>query len=217
MMSAYENSNTSGKIFTKGKASGKFTCDRMSVTIKFRQSALSAAKASQAVTNQCERFLQRFAEAGADLAKIQLTEDDISAYHEEEKNAASRTLAFDCEAKADMINLLLKIIQDEYLDADISTRYFLSNEDDLRKSLRAEAVRSSKENAELLAHAAGKEIIGLDAIDMGCSLSSHYKGGDFSLTPSAYQDLMYCFSYSQKLSLPEKKLEEQVEAVWILG
>ena len=128
---------------------------------------------------------------------------------------ASRTLKFESAAKISMIDLLLKIIQEEHLDAYLSTDYSLSNaEEELRKYLRKKAVENSKENAELLAHAAGKEITGVDAINMDSDQPYVFLAKRVS-ADSEVDGMMTCFS--QKLSMPVEEREEQVEVTWLIG
>ena len=147
---------------------------------------------------------------------IRLHNDTINqpSYRGEERMEASRTLKFESAAKISMIDLLLKIIQEEHLDAYLSTDYSLSNEEELRKYLRKKAVENSKENAELLAHAAGKEITGVDAINMDSDQPYVFLAKRVS-ADSEVDGMMTCFS--QKLSMPVEELEEQVEVTWLIG
>lgn len=211
-----DNKNESGRVYVKGKASGKFTCDKVSIKVIFYCTNASAAKAAETMMSQCEKFLQRLSEHGVDIATIRLQDDSIDqpSYRHEDKTKASRTLKFDCVATASINNLILKIIQDEHLDAEISTDYYLSNEDELRRKLRSEAMADSRENAELLAHAANKTIVGVDAIDMcnNPSLVSHVKS--ITVDDSA-DDILRLFS--KKLSMPTRDIEETVEATWLLS
>lgn len=151
-----------------------------------------------------------------DISMIRLHNDTINqpSYRGEERMEASRTLKFESAAKISMIDLLLKIIQEEHLDAYLSTDYSLSNEEELRKYLRKKAVESSKENAKLLAHAAGKEITGVDAINMDSDQPYVFLAKRVS-ADSEVDGMMTCFS--QKLSMPVEELEEQVEVTWLIG
>ena len=74
---------------------------------------------------------------------------DRPSYRDDDKVRASRTLKFDSEANALVIDYILKTIQDEHLDADLSTDYYLSNEEELRKCLRKKAIEDSKEDSKL--------------------------------------------------------------------
>ena len=210
------NNGESGKVFVKGKAAGKFTCDKVTIKITFYCSSVSASKASESVMSQCERFLQKFEEAGIDIAMIQLHDDSVDqpSYRDEDRVKAKRTIKFDSDAHADINNLVLKIVQDEHIDADISTEYYLSNEDEIRKQLRAKAIADSRDNAELLAAAAGKEISGVDTIDM----SQHHIRATRakSITVDDDYDCLYSI-FSRKLSMPTKDIEEEVEVTWLIG
>jgi uncharacterized protein YggE len=166
--------------------------------------------------SQCEKFLQRLAEHGVDISTIQLQKDSLDqpGYRNEDKSKASRTLKFDCDATATINNLILKIVQDEHLDAEISTDYYLSNEDELRRKLRSEAMADSRENAELLAQAANKAIIGVDTIDMSNHPSRVSRAK--SITADDKIDCMFCL-FSKNLSMPTRDIEETVEVTWLLG
>lgn len=211
-----DNKNESGRVYVKGKAAGKYTCDKVAIKVIFYCTNASAAKAAETMMSQCEKFLQRLSEHGVDIATIRLQDDSIDqpSYRHEDKTKASRTLKFDCDATATINNLILKVIQDEHLDADISTDYYLSNEDELRRKLRSEAMADSRENAELLAQAANKTIVGVDAIDMcnNPSRVSHVK----SITVDDSADDILCL-FSKKLSMPTRDIEETVEVTWLLS
>lgn len=211
------NSNAeSGKVYVKGKAAGKYTCDMVAIKITFYSSSVSASKASEAVMIQCEKFLQRLEEAGIDITMIRLQDDSVDqpSYRDEDHVKATRTLKFDSDAHADINNFILKVIQEEHIDADISTDYYLSNEGEIRKQLRAEALKDSRENAELLADAAGKTIVGIDTIDM----SHHHIRVSLAKSVTIEDDADCLYSiFSRKLSMPTKDIEEEVEATWLLG
>ena len=206
----------SGKVYVKGKAAGEYTCDKVTIKITFYCSGVSAAKASESVLQQCEKFLKALEEAGMDIAPIRLHDDSVerSSYRDEERVKATRTLNFDSNAHADINHFILKVIQDEHIDADISTDYYLSNEDAIRKQLRAQALTDSRENAELLAKAAGKSIVGIDTIDM-----NHHHIRTSLAKSVAVLNSIDCIDgiFSSKLSMPTKVVEEEVEAAWLIG
>lgn len=109
------NSNAeSGKVYVKGKAAGKYTCDMVAIKITFYSSSVSASKASEAVMIQCEKFLQRLEEAGIDITMIRLQDDSVDqpSYRDEDHVKATRTLKFDSDAHADINNFILKVIQE---------------------------------------------------------------------------------------------------------
>lgn len=207
----------SGKVYVKGKAAGTYTCDKVTIRIEFYCSDTSTAKASEAVMAQCEKFLQKLKEAGVDIALIRLHDDRISqpSYRGEDRVKATRTLKFDSDAHADINNFILKVIQDEHIDADISTDYSLSNENEIRRQLRAEALTDSRENAELLAKAAGKTIVGVDTIDME-HRSLRVSPAKRAAMNKDMAGLLECFS-SRELSMPTQHIEEEVQAVWLIG
>ena len=215
-MDSLNSHNELGKVFVEGKASEIFTCDRITITITFQCKSVSDAKASETVTAQCERFLQRLSESGIDITAIRLHDDSIDQppYRNDDKVKASRTLKFDSEANVRVIDFILKTIQNEHLDAGLSTDYYLSNEEELRKCLRKKAIEDSKENAELLACATGKKIVGVDTIDM----SNHQMRGNLAKCISV-DDTFYDIAsiFSKRLSMPIKNLEEEIKATWLIG
>lgn len=215
-MNNIEN-NDSGKIYIKGTASEQYTCDRVRLEIKFYCSGLSGAKASESVMAQCERFLEHLSNTGMDIKQIQLENDRISqaSYRDDEKVTASRTLKFDTVATAEMNNFILKLIQKEHLDAEVSTSYYLSNENELRKQLRVRAITDSKENADLLAAVAGKRVIGVDTIDIDAEGHTSIAERSRSLVSSGSIDDVFCI-FSRDLSMPTKKLEEEATVTWLI-
>lgn len=207
--------NVAGKIYTKGAASESYTCDQVTFEIKFYCSGVTGSKATENVLNQCERFLECLSNAGVDIQQIQLEKDQIrqSSYREDEKITGSRTLKFSAEAKAEINNYILKIIHEEHLDAELSTTYSLSNENDLRKQLRMRAIADSRETADMLAEAAGKRIVGVDTIDVN-GHTIHQKEKK-RIAVSGGVDELFCI-FSRELSMPTKDLNEEVEVTWLI-
>ena len=213
-MYSIQSDNPSGKVFVQGQAVRNYPCDQVEFTIEFRSKNTSAAKASSQVTEQCELFLQRMHESGVDISEIVLKNDKISAnsYSEDDLVKASRELQF--VSKADVVanNLILRFIQEEHLDANLSTDYSISNEDEIRRMLRAEAVADSKANAELLAAADGRRIAGIDSINIDSR--ERHRNLAKSITIGGQLELP---TLSQELSVPIKELKETVDVVWLLG
>lgn len=209
------SNNETGKVYVKGKALEKCTCDRMTIKIEFYGIGNSGAKASETALAQCERFLERMEMIGADISMIRLQDDSIDkpSYRDDGKIKATRKIKFDSEAKAEINNCVLKIIQEEHLDADFSTDYYLSNEDEIRKELKRMAVLNSRENAELMASAAGKEIVGVDTIDMTGNQVRERRTKSISMDDD--RDCIFSI-FSKKLSMPTKDIEEEVEATWLI-
>ena len=206
----------SGKVYVKGKAAGKYTCDMVTIKITFCAFDVSASKASEAVMTQCEKFLQRLEEAGIDISRLRLHDDSVDqpSYLNDDRVKAARTLIFDSSASAEINNFLLSVIREEHIDADVSTDYYLSNEKEIRKQLRARALEDSRENAELLADTAGKTIAGIYTIDM-----NHHQAVTPLAKNAAIEGGFECLScsFSPKLSMPTKDIEEEVDAVWLIG
>lgn len=169
-MYSAKDDNSSGKVFVQGQAVRSYTCDEVEFTITFRCRNTTASKAVAHITAQCEQFLQHMKDAGMDISSIILKDDQVSTtYYSNNDDAirATRELCFTSSVAAATNNLILCFIRDNHLDADLSTKYSLSNEPALRRQLRAEAVIDSRENAELLAMANGYKVIGIDSIDIG--------------------------------------------------
>lgn len=210
-----EKNSESGKVYVKGKAAGKYTCDRVAIKIVFYSTGVSGAKASETVMTQCEKFLERLEESGIDISVIQLHDDSISqpSYGDEEKVKVTRTIEFDSEAKASVNNFVLKIIQEEHLEATVYVDYYLSNEEDIRKKLKEMAIVDSKDNAELLARAAGKKIACVYTIDM----INHRRDAHLAKSVTiGCGDACSPYAFSERLSMPEKDIEETVEATWLI-
>ncbi len=209
-----ERNETAGRIFVKGTAKKTFTCDRVNITITFFSNGLSCGKTSETAMAQCEKFLQRLSDKGIDLSQLTLENDSISQHHHDTAQvSASRTVCLRSEARVSVINFLMEIIQQEHLEAEISTHYDFSDESALRRTLLSEAIADSRANAELLATAAGKTIIGVDFIDMNTHTRPSRRNA--LLQPEGFASIMHCFS--KELSLPEKEISETVEVAWLIG
>lgn len=101
------------------------------------------------------------------------------------------------------------------MEAEVSTSYYLSNENELRKQLRARAITDSKENADLLAAVAGKRVIGVDTIDIDAEGHTSIAERSRSLISPGSIDDVFCI-FSRDLSMPTKKLEEEATVTWLI-
>ncbi len=205
------------KIFVKGKSSGTFVCDKVEIQLRFFAESPIAAKASESVAKQCEKFLQRASKSGIDISMIRLLDDSISqnSYRDDDYVRATRTLKFDADAAVSIINLILAIIQEEHIDATVTTDYYLSNEKEIRRELKAKALEDSREIAELLAASAGERIDGIYSVDMNERDSTYYMSKSLAVSADGFSDINELLS--SRLSLPTELVEEEIEVTWLLA
>lgn len=206
--------NESGKVFVKGKAAGQYTCDRVAIKLEFYSVSASGAKAVEENLAQCERFLECIEKYGIDISEIRLQNDKVEnpSYREDEKIKASRTIKFDMKAKPETINLILRVLQEENLNVTLSTDYYLSNEAEKRRELKGLAILNSRENAEIVAMAAGRRISCVDTIDIANQQIRPRRKKD-----TVWDDVLSLFDKpSEKLSMPTLDIEEEVDVAWCL-
>lgn len=205
------------KIFVKGKASESFVCDKVEIELKFFAESPIAAKASESVAKQCEKFLQRASKSGIDISMIRLNDDSISqnSYRDDDYVRATRTLKFDADAAVSIINLILSIIQEEHIDAAVKTDYYLSNENELRRELKAKALEDSREIAKLLAESVGERIDGIYSVDMNARHPIYHMAKSVAVSADGFGGINELLS--SRLSLPTELLEEEIEVTWLLA
>ena len=153
------------KIKVNGAAEHEYQADQCEVTLTVQTRKDTSDKASKSVSKLVEAILERLGQLGIKPEDIQVISDNISErsrYDSDDTSYKSeRSICFCIPADVKAVNLIREIIEDGFEDVALDTKYFLSNEKEVLRRLLKEAVEDSRARADVFAHAAGKEIVGI--------------------------------------------------------
>jgi len=157
-----------GKLHVSGQAKQKINADMVNFHLRFRVLDKNSTKALYDVTEQCEHFLGKLKEAGFDLSKVRLADDNVEheTYTSGKPFSASRSLEFDMPLEIKKYNMLLDMIRKEQYEISIRVNYYVSNIDEVMEYLIKEAVLESQKSAEKIAAAMGKKVAGCEEINV---------------------------------------------------
>jgi len=159
-----------GKIMVTTKIERKIDPDRCRISLTVRAEEKTSQKAAVACRERCEKLLSKLNAVGFPPENIELADDRIAETTDYQTHTVNyyskRTLRLDTAADVRIVNVLRGIIEDEKDDAELSTSYYLSNEDELRKELLNEAITASRAKAELFAASANAKVIGVHTANL---------------------------------------------------
>ncbi len=154
-----------GKIMVTTRAEHNYEPDRCRLSLSVETKEKTAQKASASCREQCEQLLSKLSEIGFSPENIELTDDKIDERTDYKTDAVSyvskRTLRLDTAADVRIANAVRDLIEEVADEVGLSTSYYLSNEDELRKELLKEAIAASRAKAELLAASENAKILGI--------------------------------------------------------
>ena len=142
-----------GKLYVNGRAKQELNADMVNINLRFEARDENSTRALYIVTEQCEQFLGKLKKAGFNLDQVRLADDEVSQdrYDEERLYIASRSVEFDMPFEIKNYNAILDMIRKEQYEINLSTNYYLSNNDEVKEQLVQEAVVDSQKRAEQIA------------------------------------------------------------------
>ena len=161
-----------GKLEVKGYAARTMKNDLMRIEISFRERKKTSSEASQRVMQECEDFLSVLEKSGVDISKIILKNDEIdyrSDYRSDRNDeyyVANRKLELLSEYDAGLLNHIRSICNKMESQVEFDVRYLLSNEEEIKQILVKEALVDAKRQAESMASAVDRKIVGLIKADV---------------------------------------------------
>jgi len=211
-----ESEENCGKIFVRGEAERFVPYDAVKISVNFYKKSRNADEASRSVIKESEAFLKELKKRSVDISSIELEEE----LHGEETSRGDRDAVrserkFTIKTAADIriINAVIRMIIDNHWSTTVDTSYILTNEEEVRKELMQEAMRNSREKAEIIAAAAGMSVGGLDSVNTAGRKTVYY-GIDADMFYSMDDDSGALLS--EEIAIGEKKLSEEMEVVWLL-
>lgn len=210
-----------GSIHVKGTAQKVVDYDLMRIRIGFHAEERSASDASEKVMKECEAFLSALKEKGVDISTFKLSNDSVreesmrTGDGRELYNTASRAIQIDAEYNMSFVNMVREILNDSKSAVSFNIEYSLSDTDAICEQLQIEAIKSAKEQAENMACAIGKEIVGLISADKDIP-RTHSNANEemFSHISACEACSTGDYSNSEELKATSTTLTEEIYTEW---
>ncbi len=207
-----------GKIKTKGYAEKIVSADVTEYNLTFKVKDASIDKCIKKVQEDCEKFLEEIKKVGIEIKNVHLENDNI---FEEYENHNERRITYKCVERMisfktkfcmDINNKIQEIIGDNNLNVKYSTSYIVSNVDEIHKDLLKEAVKNSKQKAEIIASANNQSIKGIEYVsDEGYDDSVMLGKDSIELGSARCMNML-----SSELSAKERTETEEIYVTWIV-
>lgn len=204
-----------GKLYVNGRAKQELYADMVNIQLRFEVVDENSTRALFVVTEQCENFLGKMKNAGFDLEQIHLADDDVSEdrYDEDRRYIASRSVEFDMPFDIKSYNSIIDMIRKEQYEINLTTNYYLSNNDEVKERLIQEAVVDSQKRAEQIVAAMGRKLIGFKEMDVDGIRRRINSCVDYHRSSMSYKSDM---GNSNLISAPLIEKEEKVSVTWIV-
>ena len=204
-----------GKIHADGHAKQELNADMVKVILKFEANNKNSTEALFDVTEQCERFLGQLHEAGYDLGKIHLSDDDVdkNTYSDDYDYDASRSITVKMPFDIKRYNGLLDMVRQGRYDVSIDTNYFASNIDEVRENLLQKAVLHSRRKAEKIAETTKQKVVGCEKVNIDREYGG-YDEDDIDYLESAIPTLGCALRHSNEIGSPTIEVEVTVHVIW---
>lgn len=210
-----------GKFKIDGVAEKICKTDLITMTILFKKSNAFESDAIKLLMIECESFLSQLKNAGFNMENVSVEaessnvcEKNGSKYYEVKKKIQ---LCFKANLK--LSNSLVKLLLLDGYEAEYILSFSFINESELRKDLLIEAVKNSKQKAEIIANAMNMKIVGIEEINKSAYSYNLVKSVCVDDFDEKIDDLFIMdsvdTSISDTLNTPEEKLKETVEVVWL--
>lgn len=204
-----------GTLTINGYAKHEYSYDSMKITIGFNAYETTTTLALEKVMNQCEEFLAVLADYGVRTEDITLGENSVENNYDDGENTADALREIIIRTTFDMklINAIMSLIKDKGYDADIESKYQISNLEKIHENLLKEAMLDSKRKATLIAESVGQKVVGIDSVD-----STYSSRNTMDLMTCEKYRLMEDkqFAYSNKLKSPVTTESENITVTWLV-
>ena len=206
-----------GRIHVDGQAKQELNADVVTIILTFETNNKNSTTALYDATEQCERFLGQLKEAGFDLSKVYLSNDDVekNKYSDDYDYDACRSIALKMPFEIKQYNRLIDMIRQERYDVNIDTKYIASNINEVRENLLQEAVLQSRRKAEKIAEAMKQEIVGCEKVNVDREYGN-YDDEDIDYLESAIPMTGCAFKHSNEIGSPTIEVEATAHVIWIV-
>lgn len=156
-----------GTIKVKGYVEKEVAADLAEYVISFRGRDIKTSVSVNDARRQSEIFLKEMKDAGFDISQMHLDDDNIDDYRYDDRSTKStnRKKSFKVKFDPKISNLILSIIERNNLNVSIQTRFDISDKKSLHEELLKEAVKESKNRAELIASVNGQTVKYIDSVE----------------------------------------------------
>lgn len=210
-----------GKLEIKGVAKRKVDYDIMKIKIDFYAKAKTPDEASKNVMRECEDFLKKLKEAGANLSSIVLKDDKVEQEHyfdnsnREECYRANRELEIVTKFDMKEINGIRSIVNSMGSKFEFRVSYELSEKNVIMEELLVEALKDAKHQAEMLAAAIGQRVIQLISADKNEFHGREVQGSEiFCMSMGSLKKCEKEYSNSDELIADKITLSNEIYTVW---
>ena len=206
-----------GKIYVEGQAKQKLNADMVKIVLKFETNNKNSTAALYDATEQCEHFLGQLHEAGCDLSKIHLLNDDVDKnnYSDDYDYDASRSITLKMPFDIKRYNGLLDMIRQSRYDVSVDTEYYASNIDEARENLLQEAMICSRRKAEKIAEAMKQKVSGCEKVNVDREYGDS-DNDNIDYLESAIPMLGCALNHSNEIGSPIIEIEVTVHVVWVI-
>ncbi|MCQ2554240.1 MAG: SIMPL domain-containing protein [Clostridia bacterium] len=158
-----------GKVKTAGYAERKVDVNKATYQFTFEETKKNAFDSVKATDQAVEKYLKALKDKGFDIKMFRLEDQSNSrnsSYNSDSITAHSvKRISYECQADTALINIFNAVAAENAVNVYISVEFTFENEKELKKELLQEAVRNSKEKAEIIALANGEKVVGIDHAD----------------------------------------------------
>lgn len=212
-----------GKILVKGKAERQYEADICIIDLTITTNHSDSSAATKEADKMTEELLQAMEKIGikAECFRITIDKTTIASHYDDMKGYVStRHLELRAARSMELVNDIREVIGNGFPKVAIAVNFAISNEGKLRKELLKEAIRDSRDRADMMAAAVGCKVIGLD--------TARLSDGDFDiddiedLTESESEHLYMCQEherglgrFADRLQTEKVELKAEVNIVWL--
>lgn len=213
-MSLHARRKKMGKIRMIGYAEKTVEADGVKFKIEFFKTGNTLTECMNSVHEQSEEFLGKLKEAGLDISKIRIEDDDAGEvlYKEECKSRYKRSVSLNVKFDMKIENLIVKIIRENHYDVDLDTEYIFSEEKTIRNELMKQACEDSKNKAEIAAKAAGERIAEMVRADKDIRCWGLME--EESLMIPQFMSKNAAVENSDEISAKQKIIKEEIDIIW---
>ena len=204
-----------GKLKIKGMAHKEVPYDLMELSISFKAYAKTAEVALSKVLSDCEAFLLLLKREGLKADQLHAAGDHVNQMYFDNSTTfcASREITIKVAFQMEFTNYLLSLIAEKGYNAEITTRYLLSDPEGIKEQLLKEAVTDAQKKAETMAKTLGQTLLSIDSIEvLDSDMERAYILADYAAPMRVNRKL----EASNELMAPVSDESATVEVVWMI-
>lgn len=217
------------KIKVLGVAEREVECDVMRIRLTFECVGKNQKDTISQVMKECESFLEFIKGQKIDIRLYDDSVKEVSLKENVKGYKTEKTLVIKGKYDGTLINVIHEICLRKGFTVSMDVDMGISKEKEVvsRKELLEEALRNSREEAELIMKTEGKTKLELSSVDRNdryqrfakdCGASDIFGGIFGNLFGNEYEETLAAvksnFSNSNELMGKTEKVREEIEVVW---